>query len=70
MAIIYSKTADNKLAATEVKEEVNIYNYELLLEQRKRFEREMESALGYLNNVNKLIEEADKLGVKATPIKD
>jgi hypothetical protein len=69
MAIIYSKTVDNKLAATEAKTEVNTYSYELLLEQKRRIEGIITENQGYLVNIEKLIVEADKLGVKSIEIK-
>jgi hypothetical protein len=69
MAIIYSKTADNKLAATEVKTVEDTYGYELLLEQKKRIGGIIAENQGYLANIEKLIIEADKLGIKAAVIK-
>jgi hypothetical protein len=69
MAIIYSKTTDNKLAATEAKTEVNTYGYEFLLDQKKRIEGIIAENQGYLANIEKLIVEAGKLGIKAAVIK-
>lgn len=60
----YSKV-DNKLQTSEVITRTVLYDYNMLLEQKRFAENEIVRQQSELSKINTLLVEADKLGLKS-----
>jgi hypothetical protein len=68
----FIKVNDNEIKVVEMKEEAHIYPYEWLIERRNELQRQKDIAVSEfdikLAEVNKLIEECNKLGIIAKAV--